>query len=96
MTSHCYYTYILASNNNGTLYIGVTNNLERRLCEHKNGLVPGFTKHYAIHRLVYYEEYHSVDEAIAREKQVKNWHWEWKYNLIREKNPLMKDLSAQR
>lgn len=85
------YTYILG-NNNLTLYIGVTNNLIKRIYEHKQALVPGFTKRYNLHKLFYFEVYPSIQEAIAREKQLKRWHREWKINLIKEKNPDFKDL----
>lgn len=87
-----YYVYILASQANGTLYIGVTNNLVRRIYEHKNGLVKGFTKDHKVHSLVYYEITDSVEAAIVREKQLKNWHRDWKKNLIERENPLWKDL----
>jgi putative endonuclease len=70
-TKH-YYVYILASLS-GTLYIGITSNLEKRMVEHKEGLIPGFTKEYAVHRLVYFESYDAVHNAIAREKQLKGW-----------------------
>jgi putative endonuclease len=88
-----YYTYILTNKNNTTLYIGVTSNLEKRLYEHKNGLIDGFTKKYNCHKLVYFEHAIDVHSAISREKQLKNWHREWKLNLIRESNPDFRDLS---
>ncbi len=75
-----------------TFYIGVTNNLERRILEHKQKLIDGFTKKYNLTELVYFEEYSRIEDAIFREKQLKNWHREWKINLIKSKNPLMKDL----
>jgi putative endonuclease len=75
------------------LYIGVTNNLERRVLEHKNGLVEGFTKKYHCKKLLYFEEYGDIQEAIRREKQLKNWRREWKINLIRTSNPHFRDLS---
>jgi putative endonuclease len=87
------YIYILASKRNGTLYIGVTNNLLRRIHEHKKGIVEGFTKQYGVHYLVYYEEAENPISAIEREKQLKQWHRQWKINLIQEKNPEWKDLS---
>ena len=87
-----YYLYILASIKNGTLYIGVTNNLLRRISEHKNDSVDGFTKKYKIHKLVYYEEINDVKVAIQREKQVKKWERQWKINLIEKNNPEWKDL----
>jgi putative endonuclease len=87
-----YYVYILASMKNGTLYIGVTNNLIKRVYEHKNDLVEGFTKKYQVHNLVYYEIFDSVYEAISREKQMKKWKRQWKINLIEKINPLWQDL----
>ena len=90
-----YWVYILASKPNGTLYIGVTNNLERRVNEHKQKNVSGFTKNYGISQLVYYEDTPSVEAAIAREKQLKNWHRQWKVNLIEAHNPHWLDLSAE-
>jgi putative endonuclease len=74
----------MASRQNGTLYIGVTNNLARRVYEHKNDLVEGFTKKYGVHRLVYYEKYHDIDLAIQRERQMKKWNRQWKINRIQE------------
>lgn len=88
-----YFVYILSNGINGTLYIGVTNNLERRVYEHKNNLVDGFTKQYDLHRLVLYEETNSIEAAIAREKQLKNWRRQWKTDLINTINPEWKDLS---
>jgi putative endonuclease len=87
-----YWMYILASRPRGTLYVGVTNDLVRRVAEHRDGLVPGFTKTYNVKVLVYFEEYESVLEAIKREKQVKRWARSWKIELIREKNPEWHDL----
>ena len=87
-----YYVYILASKRNGTLYIGVTSDLIRRVCEHKNDLIEGFTKKYQIHQLVYYEQTNDVREAITREKQMKKWKRSWKIELIEEHNPEWKDL----
>ena len=92
MRSNYYYVYILSSHKNGTLYIGVTNNLVRRVWEHKNELVEGFTHRYEIHHLVYYELHESIESAITREKQIKKWRRIWKLNLIEEKNPEWKDL----
>lgn len=88
------YIYILASKKNGTLYIGVTNNLMRRVYEHKNGVIEGFTKSDKVHMLVYYEEYSSINEAIAREKQLKHWNRQWKTRLVEEHNPQWNDLYA--
>lgn len=93
-TIHQYYVYILSNRKNGTLYIGMTNNLERRVFEHKNKLVEGFTKKYDLTKLMYYEIFQHVDEAIKREKRLKKWKRQWKINLIEEKNPNWKDLAS--
>ena len=82
-----YFVYILSSQRNGTLYIGVTNDLTKRVYEHKNNLVEGFTKKYEVHLLVYFEEFHNIDEAITREKQLKRWKRAWKLRLIESSNP---------
>lgn len=87
-----YYVYILTNKYNKTLYIGVTNNLERRLFEHQHEIVKGFTQKYQLKKLVYLEEYNDINAAIAREKQLKNWHRQWKINLIESVNPTWKDL----
>ena len=87
-----YYVYILASKENGTLYIGVTNNLIKRVYEHKQGLIEGFSKKYNVHRLVYYEITNDVNSAIYREKCLKKWNRAWKIRLIKESNPFWKDL----
>ena len=87
-----YYVYILASQRNGTLYVGVTNDLLRRVYEHKNGLADGFTKKYDVHFLVHFEATESIEAAIAREKQLKNWKREWKIALIETDNPHWQDL----
>jgi putative endonuclease len=84
--------YILASKRNGTLYIGVTSDLIKRIWEHKNDLVKGFTKHYNVHRLVWYELHESLESAITREKRLKNWKRKWKLELIESKNPKWEDL----
>ena len=89
-----YYVYILASKRNGTLYIGVTNDLVRRVYEHKHDLVDGFTKRYGVHRLVYFEDTGDIEAAIQREKQLKWWHRKWKVKLIEKANPDWKDLWA--
>lgn len=89
-----YYVYMLSSQPNGTLYIGVTNNLERRLYQHKNKLVKGFTSKYDVNQLVYYEETDTVTVAIQREKDLKKWNRKWKINLIEKNNPQWRDLSA--
>jgi len=87
-----YYVYILASKRNGTLYIGVTNDLIKRIYEHKNDLVKGFTKKYQVHRLVYFEQTNDIMSAMTREKQMKKWKRHWKIELIEEHNPEWKDL----
>ncbi|MFA6524820.1 MAG: GIY-YIG nuclease family protein [Patescibacteria group bacterium] len=87
-----YYVYIMASKKNGTLYIGVTNNIIRRVYEHKNNEVEGFTKKYEVHLLVYYEQTENIESALNREKQLKKWNREWKINLIQKENPDWKDL----
>lgn len=86
------YVYILTNQYNNTLYIGVTNNLIRRIYEHKNNMVEGFSKKYKLHKLVYYEQIEDITTAISREKQLKRCHRDWKENLIKEKNPTWKDL----
>ncbi len=88
-----YYVYILASRNNSTIYVGVTNNLERRIYEHKNELFEGFTKRYHIHKLVYFEETTDVNSAIAREKQIKSWSRARKNALIEQLNPQWEELT---
>jgi putative endonuclease len=87
-----YWVYILASRKHGTLSIGVTNDLSRRVFEHKQGSVPGFTAQYGVNRLVWYEAYEDVREAIGREKQLKHWNRDWKIRLIEEFNPDWIDL----
>ena len=84
--------YILASKPNGTLYIGVTSDLAKRVWEHKNDSVEGFTKKYGVHRLVYYELHDDMPAAITREKQVKKWNRAWKLELIENQNPGWNDL----
>ena len=84
--------YILASGYNGTLYIGVTSNLIQRIWQHKNDLVEGFSKKYAVHFLVYYELHEQMLIAVEREKQLKKWNRQWKINLIEKGNPTWKDL----
>ena len=88
-----YYVYILASTRNGTLYIGVTNDLARRAWEHKEGMVRGFTKKYGVHTLVYYEFFEGINAAIYRETRLKKYKREWKLNLIEQRNPDWKDLA---
>lgn len=87
-----FYIYILASKRNGTLYIGVTSNLVKRIWEHKEGFVDGFTKKYKIKHLVYYERHTNVESAIRREKRLKEWKRQWKLNLIEKFNPHWNDL----
>jgi putative endonuclease len=87
-----YYVYILASRIGGTLYIGVTNDLIRRVFEHKSKFVRGFTKQYDVVKLVYYEQYDDIENAIQREKRLKKWNRQWKIRLIEEKNPNWDDL----
>jgi len=86
------YVYILASNRNGTLYIGVTSDLIKRVYEHKNNMMDGFTTKYNVHTLVHYEIYEDIREAIAREKRLKNWKRKWKLELIEINNPQWQDL----
>src|SRR5258707_5338845 len=88
-----FFVYILASKRNGTLYIGVTNNLARRVAEHKAKLVPGFTRQYGVDRLVYFEAFDSVLEARAREHAMKRWRRAWKIELIEKLNPDWRDLT---
>ena len=87
------FVYILASRPYGTLYIGVTSNLIRRVWEHKEGFVAGFTKKYKIKHLVWYEIHSDIVQAITREKQLKEWPRDWKINLIQSTNPTWHDLS---
>ena len=87
-----YYVYILASKRNGTLYIGVTSDLIKRVYEHKQRLVEGFTKKYDVHQLVYFEITSDVEGAIKREKQLKKWNRIWKIELIESRNPEWRDL----
>jgi putative endonuclease len=86
------FVYILSNYSRTTLYIGVTNDLQERVAEHRNGTGSEFTSKYKLHYLLYFEEYQSIQLAIAREKQLKRWHREWKFNLIRTVNPELKDL----
>jgi len=90
---HQYYTYIITNKKNGTLYIGMTNDLERRMFEHKNKLIEGFTKKYGLNKLVYFEHFQYVNDAIKREKQFKNWNRQWKIDLAEQENKEWKDLS---
>ena len=87
-----YFVYILASRRNGTLYIGVTNDLVRRVWEHREGSVPGFTKTYDVKMLVYYEKFARIGDAIHRETRLKKWKRKWKLDLIEGMNPDWDDL----
>ena len=88
------FVYILASRFRGTLYVGVTSDLTQRIQQHRSGSCPGFTKKYAVYRLVHFEPFGDMESAIAREKQLKRWHRQWKINLIEEKNPHWEDLAV--
>ncbi|MCD6218427.1 GIY-YIG nuclease family protein [bacterium] len=90
MKNYC--VYILASKPNGTLYIGMTSDLVRRVYQHKKNLADGFTKKYSVHQLVYYEITNDVESALTREKQLKNWKRQWKIELIQKNNPQWNDL----
>jgi len=92
MEAKMYFVYILASKRNGTLYIGMTSNLLKRVDQHKNNLVEGFTAKYGVNRLVYYEQYHNANDAINREKRLKKWNRQWKLELIEKENPQWRDL----
>jgi len=87
-----FYTYIVASGHNGTLYVGSTSDLIKRIWEHKSKVIPGFTARYNVHILVYYEVHETYVEAARREKRFKNWCRQWKLNLIEELNPQWHDL----
>ena len=92
MSVKTYYIYILTSKS-GTLYVGITNGLQRRIYEHKTGLTEGFTKKYSVNRLVYFEQIEDIEQAILREKQIKKWRRSKKIELIKSINPQWKDLS---
>ena len=87
------YVYILASKRNGTLYVGVTSNLPERIDQHKKCVVEGFTKKYNVDQLVWCEAHDSIEQTIAREKQLKKWHRAWKLELIEKENPQWNDLA---
>jgi putative endonuclease len=87
------YVYIMSNKNRTTLYIGVTNDIKRRVYEHKEGIGSVFTSRYNLTELLYFEEIAGMKNAIRREKHLKRWHKEWKWNLIKEHNPRLKDLS---
>jgi len=93
ITIHQYYVYILASKIRGTLYLGMTNDLQRRVFEHKTGLKKGFTQKYGVGKLVYFETFQDVNEAIDREKNLKKWKRDWKIKLIEEENKKWLDLA---
>ena len=92
MWSYNYYIYIITNKTEKVLYIGVTNNLERRIYEHKNKTVPGFTQKYNINKLIYFEHFDNINDAIKREKQLKKWNRKWKEELINKNNPKWNDL----
>ena len=92
---HCYFTYILASKRNGTLYVGVTGNLAGRVMEHRDKVREGFTKKYGVHALVWFEEFPDVHDAILREKRIKKWNRAWKLELIEKVNPGWEDLFSR-
>jgi putative endonuclease len=87
-----FYVYMLASKRNGTLYIGMTSNLLKRIWEHKNGAAEGFTKKYRVHMLVWYEQHENAESAIKRERSMKEWQRDWKIQRIEENNPEWIDL----
>ena len=86
------FIYMMSNKQDGVLYVGVTSDIVKRVYEHKNGFVDGFTKQYNLKNLVYYEVYNDIEEAIKREKQLKNWHREWKIELVNKQNPQWEDL----
>ncbi len=90
---HQYYVYILASKIRGTLYIGMTNDLQRRVYEHKMGITRGFTSKYGVNKLIYFETFKDVNEAIEREKRLKKWNRAWKIELFEKNNPSWQDLA---
>jgi len=90
--NHNYFIYFLTNSNNNVLYIGVTNDLKRRIYEHKNKLFPGFSSRYNLNKLVYFEYFPKIDDAILREKRLKKWKREWKNELIEKMNPEWNDL----
>lgn len=95
MWNYNFYVYIMANFSNSVLYIGVTNDLKRRSYEHRNKLIEGFTFKYNVNKLVYFEHYTDINDAIKREKQLKKWNRAWKDRLINEKNPEWKDLFCE-
>ncbi len=95
MRDHSYFTYILTNRPNGTLYAGVTNNLERRVVEHRQGRADRFTRRYNLHRLVWFEPHTDIREAILREKRIKKWNRAWKVEMIEAMNPDWRDLATE-
>src|SRR3546814_843806 len=85
--------YLLASRRNGTLYVGVTSDLAGRVYKHREGMIPGFTRDYSVHRLVWFERHATMEHAIQREKRIKKWHRAWKLELIEKENPEWNDLA---
>ena len=96
LSMHTYWVYILASNRNGTLYVGVTDHLARRIAEHRDKLTPGFTSKYGVTRLVYVEEFTDAAAALAQEKRIKKWQRSWKLRLIERDNPDWRDLYEEK
>lgn len=91
-----YWVYIITNSRSDTvLYIGITNNLVRRIEEHRNKIVEGFSKKYYLQNLIYFEQYSDINQALEREKQLKRWHRQWKLNLIKKSNPKFEDLSKR-
>lgn len=93
--SRTYHVYIMASDRNGTLYVGITSDLARRVYEHRQGAMAGFTKRYGVKRLVYLEPFDDVEHALQRERQIKKWNRGWKLELIEKTNPQWLDLYDQ-
>src|SRR5438309_7279889 len=92
MRQKFYWVYVMASRRNGTLYIGVTNDIVRRTWEHREGLLPGFTRNYNVKMLVWYEPFENISAAIHREDRLKKWKRRWKLELIEQRNPQWRDL----
>ena len=92
MLTRSYYVYLLASRRHGTLYLGVTSELPKRVWQHRQGLVEGFTKRYGVKMLVWYEQTDTIESAIVREKQIKKWNRAWKIELVESSNPEWNDL----
>ena len=88
-----YYVYMIANTGNTVFYVGVTNDLKRRICEHKSEIIDGFSKKYHLGKLIYFEEFSDANQAISREKQIKSWRREKKLELIKSQNPEFKDYS---